>query len=114
MVITNFCVRHQPKVKQLPNSLEHLVGMTPENCAIADYRVSDKIIRFFSERIPKIKRKYHTAEQIVNKLRDADALTDSGQTLGDICRQLSISETTYYNWRRQQRNPRVMVRTAVR
>lgn len=48
-----------------------------------------------------MKRKYHTAEQIVNKLRQADALIASGGTLEEVCKQLGISDATYYNWRRQ-------------
>jgi len=48
-----------------------------------------------------MKRKYHTAEQIVKKLRQADALIASGATLEHVCKQLGISDATYYNWRRQ-------------
>jgi putative transposase len=48
-----------------------------------------------------MKRKYHTAEQIVNKLRKADAVIASGGTLEQVCKQLGISDATYYNWRRQ-------------
>jgi transposase-like protein len=48
-----------------------------------------------------MKRKYHTAEQIVNKLRQADAVMASGGTLEVVCKQLGISDATYYNWRRQ-------------
>jgi len=48
-----------------------------------------------------MKRKYHTAEQIVNKLRQADAVVASGGTLEQVCKQLGISDATYYNWRRQ-------------
>jgi len=48
-----------------------------------------------------MKRKYHTAEQIVNKLRQADAVIASGGTLEQVCKQLGISDATYYNWRRR-------------
>jgi len=48
-----------------------------------------------------MKRKYHTAEQIVGKLRQADAVIASGGTLEAVCKQLGISDATYYNWRRQ-------------
>ncbi len=48
-----------------------------------------------------MKRKYHTAEQIVNKLREADAVIVSGGTLEQVCKQLGVSDATYYNWRRQ-------------
>jgi putative transposase len=48
-----------------------------------------------------MKRKYHTAEQIVIKLREADACLASGGTLEDVCKRLGISDATYYNWRKQ-------------
>jgi len=48
-----------------------------------------------------MKRKYHTSEQIVSKLREADTCLASGGTLEQVCKQLGISDATYYNWRRQ-------------
>jgi len=48
-----------------------------------------------------MKRKLHTAEQVVNKLRQADAAIASGSTIEEVCKQLGISDATYYNWRRQ-------------
>ena len=48
-----------------------------------------------------MKRKYHTAEQIVSKLREADACLAKGGTLEQVCKQLGISDATYYNWRKQ-------------
>ncbi len=45
-----------------------------------------------------MKRKYHTSEQIVNKLREADAYLASGGTLEQVCKQLGISDATYYSW----------------
>ena len=48
-----------------------------------------------------MRRKLHTPEQIVKKLRDADAAIASGSTVEQVCKQLGISDATYYNWRRQ-------------
>ena len=48
-----------------------------------------------------MKRKYHRPEQIVKKLREADAAIASGSTVEQVCRQLGISDATYYNWRKQ-------------
>jgi len=48
-----------------------------------------------------MKRKFHTPEQIVKKLRQADGAIVSGSTIEQVCRQLQISDATYYNWRRQ-------------
>jgi len=48
-----------------------------------------------------MKRKIHKPEQIVKKLREADAAIASGSTVEQVCRQLGISDATYYNWRKQ-------------
>jgi putative transposase len=48
-----------------------------------------------------MKRKFHTPEQIVKKLREADTAIASGSTVEQVCRQLQISDATYYNWRKQ-------------
>jgi transposase-like protein len=45
-------------------------------------------------------RKKHTAEDIITKLREADVLLARGQTMAEVCRQLSISDQTYYKWRK--------------
>ena len=48
-----------------------------------------------------MKRKKYSPEQIVQKLRQADAALSSGSTVEQVCRQLEISDATYYNWRKQ-------------
>jgi transposase-like protein len=48
-----------------------------------------------------MKRKFHTPEQIVQRLREADAALASGSTVDEICRQSGISNATYYKWRKQ-------------
>ena len=46
------------------------------------------------------KLRRHTAEQIIRKLRQADVLSGQGQNVEQICRALSISDATYYKWRK--------------
>ena len=48
-----------------------------------------------------MKRRLHTPEQIIKKLREADAIIAQGGTVEQACRQLGISDATYYNWRKQ-------------
>ena len=45
--------------------------------------------------------KRHSPEQIVQKLRDADALLNAGKTVAEVIQQLGVSEQTYYRWRRK-------------
>jgi transposase-like protein len=48
-----------------------------------------------------MKRTRHTAEQIVGKLRDADAMLAAGRSIGQVVQQLGVSEPTYHRWRNQ-------------
>lgn len=46
-------------------------------------------------------RKRHSAEQIIRKLREAEASLASGGTLAQVCTQLGVSEQTLHRWRNQ-------------
>jgi putative transposase len=46
-------------------------------------------------------KKRHTAEQIVSKLRQADVALGKGLKVPDVCKELGISEQTYYRWRQK-------------
>jgi len=48
-----------------------------------------------------MKGKRHTPEQIINKLRGAEAELNAGQTIGQVCQKLGISEQTFHRWRNQ-------------
>ena len=48
-----------------------------------------------------MKKKYRQPEQIVKLLREAEVKLADGQTVDEVCRQLGISDATYYNWRKQ-------------
>ncbi|TWU48662.1 hypothetical protein Poly51_45630 [Rubripirellula tenax] len=45
------------------------------------------------------KRKRHSPEQIVKKLRDADAILAAGKTVGEVLQSLEVSEATLSRWR---------------
>ena len=47
------------------------------------------------------KRKRHSAEQIVKKLRDADAMLAAGRSVGEVLQALEVSEATLSRWRSQ-------------
>ena len=44
-------------------------------------------------------KKHHKPEQIIGKLRDADAMLAAGKTIGQACQSLEISEQTFHRWR---------------
>lgn len=45
-------------------------------------------------------RKRYTPEQIIGMLREAEVLLSQGRKTGEVCRQLGVSEQSYYRWRR--------------
>lgn len=48
-----------------------------------------------------MKRTRHTAEQIIGKLREADAMLAAGQSVGQVVQRLGVSEQTFNRWRNQ-------------
>jgi len=44
-------------------------------------------------------KKRHTPEQIVRKLREADAKLAAGASIPEVARKLGISEATFHRWR---------------
>lgn len=47
------------------------------------------------------RRKRHSPEQIVRKLRDAEARLNAGQDLAVVLQALEVSEATYHRWQAQ-------------
>jgi putative transposase len=45
--------------------------------------------------------KRYTVEQIVAKLREAEKLQAQGQTVGQVCKKLQISDQTFFRWRQR-------------
>src|SRR5258706_6711700 len=45
--------------------------------------------------------KKHTAEQIVNLLRQGEVGVANGKTLPQACKEAEIVEQTYYRWRKE-------------
>ena len=48
-----------------------------------------------------MKRRRHTPEQIVRKLREVERLLGEGQTIAEAAKRVEISEQTYHRWRNQ-------------
>ena len=46
-------------------------------------------------------RKRFTAEQIIGILREAEVKLSQGRNVGQICREMGISEQSYYRWRKE-------------
>jgi len=49
----------------------------------------------------EVKRRRHTPEQIVRKLREADRMLAEGIEVPEVAKALEVSEATYHRWRAQ-------------
>ena len=47
------------------------------------------------------RRKRHTPDEIIRKLRDAERLQAEGLTIAQVCQRLETTEQTFYRWRSQ-------------
>ena len=43
--------------------------------------------------------KRFTTEAIIHKLREADVLSGQGKTIAEVCKQLGVTDKTYFRWR---------------
>ena len=48
-----------------------------------------------------MKRKRHTPEEIIKKLREAATLLAGGQGVEEVCKRLEVSPPTYHRWKEQ-------------
>lgn len=48
-----------------------------------------------------MKRKRHSPEQIIRKLREAEADLAKGRPVEEACKKLGVTEQTYYRWQNQ-------------
>jgi len=48
-----------------------------------------------------MKKRRHTTEQIIRKLREAEAALAAGKTVAEVCQVLEVSDATYHRWQRQ-------------
>ena len=46
-------------------------------------------------------------EQIIGKLREVEVLVSKGDTIALACKKISVSEQTYYRWRKEYGGLRV-------
>ena len=46
-------------------------------------------------------RKRYSAEQIIQKLREAEVELSKGRSVGEVAKKLGITDQTYYRWRKE-------------
>ncbi|GAB2770455.1 transposase [Nocardioides salsibiostraticola] len=47
------------------------------------------------------KRRRHTPEQVIRKLREGERMLGEGSDLAAVCKHLEVSEQTWHRWRNQ-------------
>ena len=47
------------------------------------------------------RKRTHTPEEIVAKLRQVDVLVSQGQSVAEAVRSISVTQFTYYRWRKE-------------
>lgn len=48
-----------------------------------------------------MKRTRHGPDQIIAKLREADAMLNAGASIGQVSQRLEVTEATFHRWRNQ-------------
>ena len=46
-------------------------------------------------------QKRHSVDQVISKLRRADVELGKGKKVPEVCKQIEITEQTYYRWRQK-------------
>ena len=46
-------------------------------------------------------KKKHSGPQIVAKLRESDRLLGQGKTMSEVCKEIEVTDATYYRWRQK-------------
>jgi len=59
------------------------------------------MLRTGQKGVSAVKRRKHTPDQVVRKLREADRLLAEGKQVPEVAKHLEISEQTYHRWRNQ-------------
>ena len=48
-----------------------------------------------------MKKKGFSSEEIIRKLRQAEVLLHEGKVVAEACRELGVTDSTYYKWRKE-------------
>ena len=48
-----------------------------------------------------VKRRRHTPEQVIRKLREAEVMLAEGAQVPEVAKALEVSEQTFHRWRAQ-------------
>jgi putative transposase len=49
-------------------------------------------------------KKKFNPEQIIVKLREAEVMLSQGKNIKDVCRDIGVSDNTYYTWKKEYGN----------
>jgi len=52
-------------------------------------------------------KKGYSAEQIINKLREAEVMISQGNAIANVMKKIGVTEQTYYRWRKEYGGMRI-------
>jgi len=52
-------------------------------------------------------KKGYSAEQIINKLREAEVMISQGNAIANVTKKIGVTEQTYYRWRKEYGGMRI-------
>jgi transposase-like protein len=55
----------------------------------------------YIQEVWRMARKRYTPEQVIRHLRQAEVLSSQSRNVSEICREIAITENTYYRWRKE-------------
>jgi putative transposase len=77
-------------------------GADGDPCDVSQWLCVFVLSRWWDERMDTImKRRRHTPEQAVRKIREGERLLNERQELAEVLRHLEITESTFNRWRAQ-------------
>ena len=62
---------------------------------------SGKLWYWLQRRMPFMPRKRFKTEEIIQKLLETEVLLSQGRNVAEACRQIGVTDNTYYRWRRE-------------
>ena len=80
------------------NKLPVEYGLLLKNCRSFNERITDKTSIFLGGYFNEEKV---SGPQIVAKLRQGDVLIGKGKTVPEVCKEIEVSQQTYYRWRQK-------------
>ena len=76
-------------------------GLLPESSSSIYESLTCVFVNIVTLGKVELMKKRHGGPQIVSKLRQADILIGQGKSVPEVCKELDVTDATYYRWRQK-------------